>query len=198
MADPMTLLTLGRGLWSCGLVGAASSSGVAGECGSSGVGGECTLSAVSAEEASGEEPSGLRICGGGDNVALGGKVLAATAAALVGEVRPALVGEVRPALGGEMRPVVEARSALGGEMRPVVEARSALVGEVRPAPLRWRGVVEAGAASAGGCALAFPSIRLRRSVRRWASSALSSGTSSGNTNSTRALSAVATKRTSTH
>ena len=179
MADPMALLTLGRGLWSRGLVGAASSSGVGGECGSSGVGGECTLSAVSAEEA-----SGLRVCGGGDNVALGGKVLAATAAALVGEVRPALVGEARP--------------ALGGEMRPVVEVRSALVGEVRPAPRRWRGVAEAGAASAGGCALAFPSIRLRRSVRRWASSALSSGTSSGNTNSTRALSAVATKRTSTH
>ena len=183
MADPMTLLTLGRGLWSRGLVGAASSSGV---------GGECTLSAVSAEEASGEEASGLRVCGGGDNVALGGKVLAATAAALVGEVRPALVGEVRPALVGEARP------ALGGEMRPEVEVRSALVGEVRPAPRRWRGVAEAGAASAGGCALAFPSIRLRRSVRRWASSALSSGTSSGNTNSTRALSAVATKRTSTH
>ena len=184
MADPMTLLTLGRGLWSRGLVGAASSSGVGGECGSSGVGGECTLSAVSAEEARGEEASGLRVCGGGDNVALGGKVLAATAAALVGEVRPALVGEARP--------------ALGGEMRPEVEVRSALVGEVRPAPRRWRGVAEAGAASAGGCALAFPSIRLRRSVRRWASSALSSGTSSGNTNSTRALSAVATKRTSTH
>ena len=191
MADPMTLLTLGRGLWSRGLVGAASSSGV---------GGECTLSAVSAEEASGEEASGLRVCGGGDNVALGGKVLAATAAALVGEVRPALVGEVRPALVGEARPALvgEARPALGGEMRPVVEVRSALVGEVRPAPRRWRGVAEAGAASAGGCALAFPSIRLRRSVRRWASSALSSGTSSGNTNSTRALSAVATKRTSTH
>ena len=192
MADPMTLLTLGRGLWSRGLVGAASSSGVGGECGSSGVGGECTLSAVSAEEARGEEARGLRVCGGGDNVALGGKVLAATAAALVGEVRPALVGEVRPALVGEARP------ALGGEMRPEVEVRSALVGEVRPAPRRWRGVAEAGAASAGGCALAFPSIRLRRSVRRWASSALSSGTSSGNTNSTRALSAVATKRTSTH
>ena len=188
MSLPITLLTPGRALLSFGLLGAVSSSGKGGEYGRSGAGGECVLSAVS-----GEEASGLRICGGGDKVALGGEIRP------VVEVRSAFVGEMRPALGGEMRPVVEMRSALVGEVRPVLGGElSALAGEMRPAPRRWRGVVEAGAASAGGCALFIPSIRLRRSVRRWTSSALSTGTSSVNTNSTRDPSAVATKRTSTH
>ena len=131
--------------------------------------------------------------------ALGGEMrpVLEVRSALVGEAPPALVGEARPALVGEAPPV------LGGEARPALRGEvSALIGEVRPAPRRGRVVVEAGAASAGGCALAFPSIRLRRSVRRWTSSALSSGISSGissgSTISIRALSAVATKRSSTH